>query len=204
MPRPSISLEKKLWEKGYSNICGIDEVGRGSWAGPLVAAAVILPKNFRIPKVFGDSKQLKPKLREETSIYIQNCAISYSISEIPVNVINKIGVGAATHMAFRAVIKNLKTKVDFALIDAFYIKHFSKKKQLAIVKGDEKCASIAAASIIAKVYRDKLMQKMDITYPSYGFFSHKGYGTKLHQEAIKKLGFSKIHRTNYKLNFLFA
>lgn len=203
MPLPNLSFETSLWQKGFNYIAGIDEVGRGSWAGPVVAAGVILPKNFTIPKVFGDSKQLKPLLRQKLSKFIEETAVAYFISEVSVGKINKIGIGKASQIAFRKVAKFLTPKPQFILMDAFYIKHLNRKNQLAIKGGDQLSASIASASIIAKVYRDNLMKKLSKAYPQYGFGKHKGYGTKNHQLAIKAHGFSKIHRTSYNLGFLF-
>lgn len=190
-----LEFETKLWQKGFSLVCGIDEVGRGSFAGPVVVGAVIF-KDSKIPEGINDSKLLKPLIREKLSEEIKK--ISYwAISEISVRFINKLGIAKATQMAFRKVVKILSP--DYILIDAFYIKHLNRKKQKAIVKGDQKCASIAAASIIAKVYRDKLMKKLSKKYPKYGFAKHKGYGTKRHQEAIKKHGLCKIHRKSFNL-----
>jgi len=203
MNPPDLSIENSLWQKGYKYIAGIDEVGRGSWAGPVVAAAVILPKNFYIPHIFGDSKMLKPKIRESLDKFIRAKAVSYCISEISVSEINKFKIGKASQMAFRKCLKDLKVRPDYILIDAFYIKRVNRKNQLAIKKGDEKSATIAAASIIAKVYRDTLMKKLSKKFNQYGFGKHKGYGTKAHQEAIKKHGFSRIHRTSYNLDYLF-
>ncbi len=199
---PTLDLEKALWNKGYQYICGIDEVGRGSWAGPVVAAAVILPHTFIVPALFGDSKQLKPNYRRQMSNYIKSKAVSYFISEISVWHINKLGIGKASQMAFRKALSNLSPKPNYVIIDAFYIKHVSRKNQLAIKGGDQKSATIAAASIIAKVYRDDLMKKFAKKYPVYGFAKHKGYGTKLHQRLITENGFSKIHRTSFNLKFL--
>lgn len=203
MPPPDLSFENSLWQKGFNYVAGIDEVGRGSWAGPVVAAGVILPKNFKIPRVFGDSKQLKPLLRQKLSNFIKEAAIAYYISEVSVTQINKIGIGKASQVAFRKVAKFLIPKPQFILMDAFYIKHLNRKNQMAIKGGDELSASIASASIIAKVYRDSLMKKLSKIYPQYGFGKHKGYGTKRHQAAIRNYGFSKIHRTSYNLGFLF-
>ncbi|MBI4037741.1 ribonuclease HII [Candidatus Curtissbacteria bacterium] len=199
---PDLAHELSLWQKGINYIAGIDEVGRGSWAGPVVAAGVMLPKNFSIPEVFGDSKQLKPYERRKLAQIITKQAISYYISEIGVSVINKIGIGNASQVAYRQVVKFLHPKPQFILMDAFYIKHLNRKNQLAIKKGDQKIASIAAASVIAKVYRDNLMKKLARIYPNYGFGKHKGYGTKSHQEAIRVHGFLKVHRTSYNLKFL--
>ncbi|HSX19259.1 MAG TPA: ribonuclease HII [Candidatus Saccharimonadales bacterium] len=201
---PTLDIENSLWHKGYKYVVGIDEVGRGSWAGPLVAAGVILPINFTIPEGLADSKLVKPQKRTILSKFILENALSSYIAEIPVKEIDKIGVGKATQEAFRQISRRIAPKAEFCLIDAFYIKYFSKKKQMAVKHGDQICASISAASIIAKVYRDNLMEKLHKTYPDYGFAKHKGYGTKVHQEAIKKYGFSKVHRRSYNLDYLFA
>ncbi len=202
MVKPTLDLEKSLWKKGYNYIVGIDEVGRGSWAGPLVVAGVILPKDFEIPEELADSKLVKPQTRVKLSKIINLIALKVSIVQIESREIDKVGVGRATHIAFRKVTAELKP--DFCLIDAFYIKHFTRKRQQAVKDGDKVCASIAAASIVAKVYRDSLMRKLHFIYPQYGFGKHKGYGTKMHQEAIKKYGFSKIHRLSYNLDYLFT
>ncbi len=201
MVEPTLDLENSLWQKGYNYIVGIDEVGRGSWAGPLVVAGVILPKDFVIPQGLADSKLVKPQTRVKLSKIINQIALKVSIVQIEPKEIDKAGLGRATQIAFRKVTASLKP--DFALIDAFYIKHFARKRQQAVKDGDKVCASIAAASIVAKVYRDNLMRKIHFKYPEYGFGKHKGYGTKMHQEAIKKYGFSKIHRLSYNLDFLF-
>ncbi len=202
MLRPDLSFETNLWRKGIRFIAGIDEVGRGAWAGPLVVAAVILPQNFQIPAELADSKLLKHSQRTKLAEIILNEAISTSIVEISPSIINKIRMAKAIHVAFRKAVKKLEIKPEFCLIDAFYIRRFNKQRQMAVVSGDKICASIAAASIIAKVYRDNLMRKLHFSYPAYGFGKHKGYGTKFHQAAIKKFGFTKIHRTSYNLGYL--
>lgn len=199
---PDLNVENDLWSKGYSNIVGIDEVGRGAWAGPLVAAGVILPHNFKIPTGFADSKQLSAKSRAKFDNFIRSKAQAIAIAEISHEIINKIGIGHTTQMAFRKIIKTLPISPDFILIDAFQIKYVAKSIQKPIKHGDRISVSIAAASIIAKVYRDKLMVNLAKIYEYYGFDKHKGYGTKMHQEAIQKYGFCKIHRTNYNLKFL--
>lgn len=197
---PTLNIEKSLWEEGYHYICGIDEVGRGSFAGSVVTGAVIFPKNCQIPQGLADSKLLKPRTRERLAREIKKRALDWSIAEIGVRTINKVGIGQATQMAFRKSIKLLKKNPDFILVDAFYIKHVSRKKQKAIKKGDQLCASVAAASILAKVHRDSLMKKLGKIYPQYGFGRHKGYGTKLHQEVIKKYGLTKMHRRSFNLD----
>lgn len=204
MVTPTLEIETSLWQKGYKYIVGIDEVGRGSWAGPLVAAGVILPVNFQIPDGLADSKLVKPQMRQKLSEIIKREAIATFIAEIPVRQIDKIGVGKATQEAFRQISRKISPAAQYCLIDAFYIKYFSRKKQMPVAHGDQICASISAASIVAKVYRDNLMKKLHKAYPNYGFSKHKGYGTKQHQEAIRKHGLSKIHRKSYNLSFLFA
>src|SRR3989344_5586412 len=202
MRLPNFSFEKRHKNQGFLNIAGIDEVGRGSWAGPLVAAAVVLPDDFAIPPGFSESKSVSPQKRVEFAILVKKAAISIFVAEVQADVIDKIGITKATDKAFRLVAKGLNPHPDFFLLDAFYIKHFPKKKQLAIVKGDKKSVSIAAASIIAKVHRDSLMVKLSKAYPQYDFGKHKGYGTRIHQEAIRAYGFCDIHRTSYNLNYL--
>src|SRR3989344_4980599 len=188
MIHPDLAIETSLWQKGYRFIVGIDEVGRGSWAGPLTAAGVILPRDFLIPEGLADSKMLKPRQRVRLSGYIKKFATGYAIAEVPPKEIDMVGIAKATLIAFRQVIKKLKPSPDFCLIDAFHIKYYSAKRQMAVKNGDKICASIAAASIIAKVHRDNLMRKLHFKYPNYGFAKHKGYGTKSHQLAICKLG----------------
>ena len=199
---PDFAIESALWEKGYQYVAGIDEVGRGSWAGPLVVAAVILSKDFKIPPGLDDSKKVKPHTRNKFAKYIKENAKANSVTEISVSVINKLGICRATHMAFRKAIKSLSIRPDFLLVDAFYIKQVNRKNQKAIIHGDQRSASIAAASILAKVYRDNLMKRLSRNYPGYSFGKHKGYGTREHQQAIRAYGFTKIHRTSYKLEFL--
>lgn len=195
----SLDLESQLWEKGYNLVCGIDEVGRGCFAGPVVAGAVVFSSKCMLPEGIADSKLLTPKERKRLAEEIKKVAQFYAIAEICVSCINKFGIGMATQMAFRKAVKLLKINPDFFLIDAFFIRHLNRKKQQAVKNGDKLCASIAAASIIAKVYRDELMSKLHLDFPHYRFDKHKGYGTKLHQEAIKKYGLSKLHRTSFNL-----
>lgn len=195
----TLKIEAQLWNLGYNLVCGVDEVGRGCFAGPVCAGAVIFPKNCELIDGVVDSKLLQPKQREILAEKIKKCAVAWSVSEISVSIINKVGIGKATQMAFRKAVKSLLKKPDFVVIDAFYIKHFSKKNQKPIKDGDKICFSISAASIIAKVHRDKLMENLDKKYPQYGFLKHKGYGTKLHQEALKKYGLSRLHRKSFNL-----
>lgn len=197
---PTLRLEKFLWKSGYSYVCGLDEVGRGCFAGPVVVGAVVFPKDVQIIDGLADSKLLKPRQRENLESRIKNQAVVWSVAEISVATINKVGIGKATQMAFRKAIKLLDKTPDFILIDAFYVKHLNRKKQKPVKDGDKICASISAASIIAKVYRDKLMKKLSRKYPKYGLAKHKGYGTKAHQEAIRKYGLTRIHRKSFDLS----
>ena len=199
---PTLDEERELWQKGFFHICGVDEVGRGSWAGPVVVGAVIFPQEFQVFPGLFDSKQLLPAKREQVAREVKRQALSFATCEIGVPVIDRVGIGEATQIAFRKVIRELSPKPDFILIDSFYIKYLNRSNQKPIKKGDEKSASIAAASVIAKVYRDELMRKLASSYPEYGFEEHKGYGTKKHQKAIRKNGFSDIHRRSFNLNFL--
>lgn len=199
MITPTLNYEKSLWKNGYEFVCGIDEVGRGCFAGPVVVGAVIFPKNCELLKDVADSKLLRPKVRQNLELIIKERAVAWAIAEVSVFIINKVGIGKATQVAFRKAIKSLQIKTDYVLVDGFKVKQFSQRKQKAIIKGDQLCFSIAAASIIAKVYRDDLMRKLHEKYPNYGFDKHKGYGTKEHQNAIKRYGLSKIHRKSFNL-----
>lgn len=199
MITPTLDFEKKLWNSGHHHIAGLDEVGRGCFAGPVVVGAVVFPKNFQLIDGIADSKLLKPRQREQLELRIKNQALVWSVAEISVANINKVGIGKATQMAFRKAIKLLEKSPDFILIDAFYVKHLNRKRQRPVKDGDKICASISAASIIAKVYRDKLMKRLHKKYPQYGLARNKGYGTKVHQEAIRKHGLSRIHRKSFNL-----
>lgn len=199
MVTPTLQIEKRLWRSGYSLVCGLDEVGRGAFAGPVVVGAVIFPKDFQMIDGLADSKLLKPRTREKLAISIKSQALGWAVGEVGVGVINRVGIGQATQMAFRKAVRSLSIKADFVLIDAFYIRHLNRKRQQAVKDGDGICASISAASVLAKVYRDKLMKKLHKKYPKYGFGRHKGYGTKAHQEAIREYGLSRVHRKSFDL-----
>lgn len=199
MNKPNFDEEKILWQKGLKHIAGVDEVGRGCFAGQVVAAAVILPEGFNATDEINDSKLLTAKKRNQLSEIIKKHALSFSIAEISVEIINKIGIGKASQQAFLLAVKTLSVKPDFILIDAFYIHNLNRENQKPIIHGDRKSISIAAASIIAKVYRDELMAKHHENYPQYEFHQNKGYGTLRHREAIKIYGLSDLHRTSFNL-----
>lgn len=181
-------------------ICGIDEVGRGPLAGPVVAGAVILPKDIDILYI-NDSKKLSEKNREEIYDEIISKAISYGIGSIPPNKIDDINILQATFQAMKLAVNNLKMTPDIILIDAVTIPNLPIR-QVPIVKGDAKSYSIAAASILAKVTRDRLMVAYDKIFPGYGFADNKGYGSAQHIEAIKRLGPTPIHRMSFIKNYL--
>ena len=189
---PKTHYEKYLSEQGFEIICGVDEVGRGAWAGPLVAVAVVLSQ-----RLYGlrDSKMLLASQREKLAKKIQRTS-KWGIGEVGVAELNKWKLTKGTQLAFRRAVLSLKIKPDFILADGF--KFLSPIPCRALTKGDVICSSIAAASIIAKVYRDELMRNLDKKYPGYHFDKNKGYGTKSHQKALKKIGPSKIHRMFYK------
>lgn len=192
------AYEKKYAE--YSFICGIDEVGRGPLAGPVVAGAVILPKNCDI-LYLNDSKQLSEKKREELYEEIMEKAVSTGLGFVSPERIDEINILQATYEAMREAIGKLTPKPDLLLNDAVTIPRVTIR-QVPIIKGDAKSISIAAASIIAKVTRDRLMVKYDEVYPEYGFASNKGYGAQAHIEALKKYGPTPIHRQSFIKNLI--
>ncbi len=187
-----------LYERKYEDcglVAGIDEAGRGPLAGPVVAAAVILPKDHPILYV-NDSKQLSEKKREELYDVITRDAVSYGVGMAGEKVIDEINILQATYLAMKEAFSKLSPKPGVTLNDAVTVPGIPVR-QVPIIKGDAKSASIAAASIIAKVTRDRLMLKYDELYPEYGFRSHKGYGTREHVEALKKYGPCDIHRQTF-------
>ena len=195
-----LTYERGLWEAGYDLVAGIDEVGRGPLAGPVVAAAVILPKECKIEGV-NDSKKLSAKKREELYDIILEKAVSYGIGVVSNERIDEINILQATYEAMREALSQLKPKADYILADAVTIPMVSTP-QRGIIKGDAKSMSIGAASIVAKVYRDRMMEAYEEVYPGYGFASNKGYGAAEHIEGIRKQGITPIHRKTFVKNFL--
>ena len=181
--------------KTYQYVCGVDEAGRGPLCGPVAAAAVIMPKDSFIDGV-NDSKKLTEKKREELYEKIVKEAIAYHVCLIDNKEIDEINILNATLKAMETAINGLSVKADFALIDGNRNKGITTPNQM-VVKGDSKSYSIACASILAKVTRDRLMEEYDKMYPEYGFSRHKGYGTKAHYEAIEKYGITPIHRRTF-------
>lgn len=191
--------ERRCHDSGYSNIAGLDEAGRGPLAGPVVAAAVILDENIVIPGI-NDSKKLSEAKREYLYNEIKAKAISVGIGIVDEKTIDEINILQATLMAMRIAIDNSSVKPDYLLIDAERIDNVTIP-QLPIIKGDSLSISIAAASIIAKVERDRILVDYDKEYPEYGFGKHKGYGTKQHMDCIRKFGLLPIHRRSFTKNF---
>lgn len=187
-------LEKTLWDKGYKYIAGCDEVGRGPMAGPVVCAAVVLDKN-NIIEGLNDSKKLTYKRREELSKIIKENAIEYQITYIDNDEVDKINVLEASRKGMTISVNNLKN-CDYVLTDCMDL-YDIKVPYETYIKADGSIASVAAASILAKVERDHYMEEMAKTYPHYGFEKHKGYVTKSHKDAIKKYGVCKLHRKTY-------
>lgn len=189
------SYEKLAIEKGFKTVCGIDEAGRGPLAGPVYAAAVILPIDLEIDGL-NDSKKLTEKKREALFDVICEKAISYSIGIATEKEIDEINILNATFLAMRRAVDGLSVKPDYALIDGNQHPGLSIQDE-TVIKGDGKSMSIAAASILAKVSRDRFMLNIAEKYPEYCFEKHKGYGTKLHYEMIEKYGVSPVHRRSF-------
>lgn len=193
--------EKDIYSKGYTSIAGIDEAGRGPLAGPVVAAAVILPNGCLIEGV-NDSKKVSEKKREKLYDEIIKNAISWGVGIVDNNVIDEINILNATRKAMHTAIENLKVKPEYILIDAEKKVDTNGIPFMPIIKGDALSISIASASIIAKVTRDRMMREYDKLFPVYGFEKHKGYGTKAHIEAIRENGLCMIHRKTFTEKFV--
>ena len=193
--------EKILHSRGFKNICGIDEAGRGPLAGPVVIAGVIMPEDSMIEGV-NDSKKVSEKKREILYDKIIEEAISYSVAIIGQDVIDEINILNATKKGLTNVVGGLDVRPDLIIVDA--LEHIDTKgiPYESIIKGDAKCYSIAAASILAKVTRDRIMREWDLVYPQYGFAKHKGYGTAFHIQAIKEYGLCPIHRKSFTKKIL--
>ncbi len=192
-------IENEYYDKGYQLVCGVDEAGRGPLAGPVCAGACILPRNLKMEGL-NDSKKLTDQKRRILFDMITEQAIAWAVCMVDEKTIDDINILQATYQAMRGAVENLSVKPDFVLVDG------NRDPQLGIptltvVKGDAKCANVAAASILAKVTRDRFMEDMDKAYPGYGFAIHKGYGTKAHYEALRVKGPSKIHRMTFLKKF---
>ena len=196
-----LEIEDKLYSEGYNFVCGVDEAGRGPLCGPVVAAAVILPKDEYIEGV-NDSKKLTEKKREKLYDQIIEEAISYGVGIIGQDEIDEINILNATKKGLTMSLQELTVKPDLIIVDALNHIDTLGIPYESIIKGDAKCYSIAAASIIAKVTRDRIMREWDKVYPQYGFEKHKGYGTAAHIAAIKECGLCPIHRRSFTTHFI--
>lgn len=196
-----LTCERELFQKGYRLVAGADEVGRGPLAGPVVAAAVILPLEEE-KRIFGidDSKKLSKKKREALAEKIKETAVAYAIEEVDEETIDKINILQATRLAMKRAIEKLSSRPDFVLTDGNMTLDIPIPQE-SVVKGDAKIASIGAASILAKVYRDALMEKYAEAFPYYGFERNAGYGTRAHIEAIREMGICTIHRRTFIKKF---
>ncbi|HIR31930.1 MAG TPA: ribonuclease HII [Candidatus Faecousia faecavium] len=192
-------IEDSFYAQGYQVICGVDEAGRGPLAGPVCAAAVILPKHLEIPGLT-DSKKMTDKKRRELFPLIQEQAVAYGIGLASQEEIDEINILQATFLAMERALSQLNVRPDMVLIDGNRERDFGVPVQ-TVIKGDSLSANIAAASILAKVTRDNLMMELAQQYPQYGFEIHKGYGTKAHYEALRQYGASPIHRRSFLKKF---
>ena len=196
---PTLAEERKLWRAGFVRIAGLDEAGRGALAGPVVAGAVILSANTRRAGLWAevqDSKLLSPPRREKLSVCIQDNAAAWSLGEASAAEIDSLGIAPATRLAMRRAVLALSPRPDHLLLDWVQLKSLNLP-QLSFTKGDLRIVSIAAASILAKVHRDRLLCQLHERHPAYGFHSHKGYAARTHLTAIEKLGPCPAHRRSF-------
>ncbi|HZK20777.1 MAG TPA: ribonuclease HII [Oscillospiraceae bacterium] len=194
------TYENEAYNKGYKSVCGVDEAGRGPLAGAVFAAAVILPHGYT-HEVLNDSKKLSEKKREQVYADIIKDAVAFSIAQASQKEIDELNILNATHLAMKRAVLGLNIKADFAYIDGNSLPKIDIAAQ-CIVKGDSKCVSIAAASVLAKVSRDRYMLELALKYPEYLFEKHKGYGTKLHYAKIRENGISPVHRKTFLRKFI--
>ncbi len=190
-----LTLENQLYAAGYTAVCGVDEAGRGPLCGPVVAAACIL-RPGAVPEGLNDSKKLTPRRREELFEQIRASALAFCVAEASVREIDELNILEADLLAMRRAIAGLSPAADFALIDGNVARDFPLPAR-AVVHGDAISPSIAAASVLAKVTRDRLCLELDRMYPQYGIAQHKGYGTRAHMEALRRYGPSPIHRKQF-------
>jgi ribonuclease HII len=200
-PEPDLSFELRLWEAGITAVAGIDEAGRGALAGPVAAAAVILPPEAVMVKCLKgvrDSKQMTTDQREVARGKILKYAIAWGVGFVTAEEIDQMGILPATRLAACRALETLTPPPAHLLLDYLFLPEISIP-QTALIKGDCRSLSIAAASVLAKTSRDALLRELELTYPGYGFASHKGYGTQAHREALQRLGVSQVHRLSFAL-----
>ena len=198
---PTLDFEKEFWKAGLAHIAGIDEAGRGAWAGPVCAAALILPVQATLLQSLRpvrDSKLMTPQARETWSPRIQQAALSWGVGFASALEIDSLGILPATKLAATRALSALSPAPD-ALLTDYLVFPNSELDQVALIKGDQLSLSIAGASVLAKTARDAVMRELDRAYPGYGFARHKGYGTQFHQQAIQTLGLCEIHRRSFSM-----
>jgi ribonuclease HII len=198
METPTTEFEARFWNSGRAFVAGVDEVGMGCLAGPVVAAAVIFHRE-RIPEGLKDSKMLSAKKREELSKVIREMSVAHAVGWASVEEIDTLNIFQAARLAMKRAVESLERRPEQLLIDG-RVRVDMDVAQLSIVKGDRKSVSIAAASIIAKVYRDEWMRRLDAEFPEYGFAGHKGYGSLKHRELLTRLGRCAIHRRSFSFS----
>jgi len=198
-PKPDLHFEQALWEAGIQRVAGIDEAGRGALAGPVAAAAVILPPDLPARALEGvrDSKQMTPSQREYWAEQVRAYALAWAVGYATPQEIDRMGILPALYQAVRRALACLQPSPEFLLMDYLRLPE-CELPQTALVKGDQRALSIAAASVLAKTHRDALMRRWDARYPGYGFARHKGYGTSAHRQAIAALGPSPLHRRTFR------
>jgi ribonuclease HII len=201
MTPPSVDLERVLRGQGFTWVAGADEAGRGALAGPLVAAAVILPPDY-LPDGLDDSKLVAPRERERLHAEISAAAVAVGIHRVTHQRVDALGVQRANLVALRAAIRKLDPQPEYTIVDGFALKR-TAMPCLKMVKGDQVCAAVAAASIVAKVTRDRLMIELHRQDPRYGFDRHKGYATRDHLDAVSRFGYSEVHRRSFRPPSLF-
>ncbi|WP_287127899.1 ribonuclease HII [Candidatus Cyanaurora vandensis] len=198
MPSPTLEREQSLWQEGYTRLAAVDEVGRGPWAGPVVAVAVVLPSTVTMADLPGvrDSKQLTPRRRQELVPLIQSIALGYGVGLAEVAEIDRINIRQATHQAMVRALAGVMP-VDHVLVDGLRVPELGEH-QTWVVRGDGQCLAIACASVLAKVYRDQLMQGLAQEFPGYGWERNSGYGTRAHQQALRQFGVTPHHRHSFR------
>ena len=198
--KPTLEFEYQLWEEGFRIVAGLDEAGRGAWAGPVYAAAVVLPTNNKILDLLSgvrDSKRMTPLQRDRWRGCIQSASVTWTVGSATHKEIDVLGIVPATCLAMQRALDDLVYQPNHLLVDYIQIRDCACP-QLSLPKGDCRSLSIAAASVLAKTARDEYMRQLDTQYPGYGFARHKGYGTAQHQAALAKLGPCTIHRFSFK------
>jgi ribonuclease HII len=197
--RPTFKEEQFLWDSGFKYVAGVDEAGRGPLAGPVVASAVILPVGLQAKwcSLVADSKLVTELRREKLYDCITKDAVSFGTGVVDARTIDMVGIAKASRLAMKSAVKRLEPAAEYLLIDFFRLPEV-RMKQKGVIEGDTLCFSIACASIIAKVTRDRLMVELDKEYPGYRLADHKGYSTKAHQDCLRRLGPSPIHRMSFR------